>query len=263
MSHLDAIVAARRAAVARAKREIATRELVRLVEQRSERRSFFEALRSGRRLNSPAIIAEFKRRSPSAGDFGAHIGPAAAAEAYQRGGASALSIVTEPWAFSGSKEDLRIARAACSLPVLCKDFIVDDYQIWEAAAAGADAILLIATLLRDDDMRNFGALARELKMDALVEVHDIDEAHRAIMLGAGAIGINNRDLRTFAVDTATTARVAAAIGNDMLIVAESGYRDREAIEGCAGANIAAVLVGEALMRAADPTAVLRSLRGVA
>jgi indole-3-glycerol phosphate synthase len=263
MNHLDAIVAARRVAVTQAKREVSTRQLARLVEQRVGRRNFFDALRGGRRPNSPAIIAEFKRRSPSAGDFGALTDPATAAAAYERGGASALSIVTEPSAFSGSKEDLCAARAACTLPVLCKDFIVDDYQIWEAAAAGADAILLIVALLSDGELRNYAALAREIGMGALVEVHDVDEARRAVMLGASAIGINNRDLRTFVVDTATAARVAVVIGKDILVVAESGYRDREAIEGCAVANIGAVLVGEALMRAPDPAAALRRMRGVA
>jgi indole-3-glycerol phosphate synthase len=268
MSHLEAIVAARRAAVAAVKRDIPARELARLVEKRAGRRDFLDSLRRGRRPLAPAIIAEFKRRSPSAGEFGTVSEPAIAAAAYESGGASAMSVLTEPSAFNGSTDDLRAARAACSLPVLCKDFIVDDYQIWEAAAAGADAVLLIVALLDDVELRSFIALANELGMGALVEVHDVDEAQRAVAAGAAtavavAIGINNRDLRTFIVDTAVAPRVAAAIGNTYLTVAESGYRGREDVAGCVAANIDAVLVGEALMRASDPASVLREMRGVA
>ncbi len=263
MNHLDVLVSARRASVAEAKRNTPTRQLIQLVEARAGRRDFLEALKRGGGPLAPAIIAEFKRRSPSAGEFAPAADPASSAAAYERGGASAISVVTEPSGFGGSLDDLRAARAATTLPVLCKDFIVDAYQIWQAAAAEADAILLIASVLDQLQLRGYIALAMALGMSPLVEVRDSDEARRAVGIGAKLLGVNNRDLQSFTVDIATAARVASEIPAGVFVVAESGYGDRAAVAGCVDANIGAVLVGEALMRAADPASLLRTLRGAA
>jgi indole-3-glycerol phosphate synthase len=148
------------------------------------------------------------------------------------------------------------------LPVLCKDFVVDAYQIWEAAAAGADAILLIAAILDDNLLRGLFALASALQVAPLVEVHDEADVRRAVAIGAGLIGVNNRNLRTFAVDTSTLARVAQSVPHDRLLVAESGYRTAGEIAGAAHSGASAVLVGESLMRAADKESALRRIRGV-
>ena len=226
-----------------------------------DRRDFAAALRDARTVSTPAIIAEFKRRSPSAGDIDPAADPAAAAAAYERGGAAALSVLTEPAMFGGSLDDLRAARAACLLPVLCKDFIVDAYQVWEAAAAGADAVLLIVAILDDNLLRGLFALASALQVTPLVEVHDVTEAVRAFALGARLIGVNNRDLRTFAVNVASVAAVTASLPPECFVVAESGYRSAADVAAGAQSGAGAVLVGEALMRAPDKESALRHLRG--
>ena len=181
------------------------------------------------------------------------------AAAYERGGAAALSVLTEPERFFGSFDDLRAARAATSLPVLCKDFIIDEYQIVEAVAQGADAILLIVAALDDASLRAFIASADELAVDALVEVHDATEARRAIGAGASLVGVNNRDLRSFAVDVTKALQLRPLLGNGGLVVAESGYKTAADIAACARAGINAVLVGEALMRAEKPELRIKEL----
>src|SRR5262249_48856913 len=157
------------------------------------------------------------------------------------GGAAALSVLTEPTRFRGSFADLREARAATSLPVLCKDFIVDDYQIVEAVAEGADAVLLIVAALDDARLGRFLDLARRLRVSVLVEVHEEAEVGRAVGAGASIIGINNRDLHTFDVDRATALRLRRSVGNGVTVVAESGYRTQDDIQACARAGIHAVL----------------------
>jgi indole-3-glycerol phosphate synthase len=211
---------------------------------------------------APAIIAEFKRSSPSAGPIAAGADPAAVAKAFARGGAAALSVLTEPDKFHGSINDLRAARAATSLPVLCKDFIFDQYQVWEAVAAGADAVLLIAAMLDDAELRTLVELAKDLHVAALVEVHDALEVPRSVAAGAAVVGINNRDLHSFAVDITTALRIRPLIPRSIVVVAESGYKNAGDIAACARAGIDAVLVGEALMRCADPQAATAALRGV-
>lgn len=258
MTYLDGILRARRAAVERAKaaRPIAA---LRAAAASGDRRDFAGALVRGYR---PAIVAEFKRSSPSAGAIAGDADPSAVAAAYERAGATALSVLTEPERFGGSFDDLRAARRATALPVLCKDFIVDAYQIWEAAAVGADAVLLIAAALSAGVLSDLIALAAELGMSSLVEVHDEDELRSSAAAGARIIGVNNRDLRTFTVDTSTALRLRAGWPPGVASVAESGYRTAADVERCAAAGFDAVLVGEALMREADPGGALAALRGV-
>lgn len=252
MTYLDEILQARRAAVERKKAERPIRSLLPAALD-ADRRDFARALTTVAR---PAIIAEFKRSSPSAGAIARDADPGEVAAAYERAGAAALSVLTEPDRFGGSFADLRAARAATALPVLCKDFVVDGYQVTEAAAEGADAILLIAAALDGSALRDLIVLAHEFGMSAIVEVHDEDEL--AVAAGAGAliIGANNRDLRTFAVDTATADRLRLAWPPGVISVAESGYRTPRDLERCAAAGFDAVLIGEALMREADPGAAL-------
>lgn len=217
--------------------------------------------RALRRPDQIACIAEFKRRSPSAGWIAEAADPAATARAYATGGAQALSILTDGPFFGGGLDDLGAARAACELPVLRKDFIVDRYQIVEARAAGADAILLIVAALSAPEITALLAAARQVGVEALVEAHDADEVRRAVAAGAAIIGINNRDLRTFTVDRDLACRLRAQVPADRIVVAESGIRDAADVARLRGAGLDAMLVGETLMRAPDPAAALRILTG--
>lgn len=213
-------------------------------------------------LDRPGIgvIAEFKRRSPSAGTLREGARLTEIAQAYERGGAAALSVLTEGPHFDGSLEDLRTARAACELPLLRKDFIVDPYQLYEARGAGADAILLIVAALSRAELEALRELARGLGLDVLVEVHDSAELSVALGAGADLIGINNRDLRDFSVDVERTFEMLAAIPSPVTVVSESGIGDPEQLARLHEAGVAAVLVGESLMRAPDPEEALRLLR---
>lgn len=206
-----------------------------------------------------SVIAEHKRRSPSAGAIREDRSLEEVVLAYERGGAAALSILTEGPNFGGSLEDLRRARAASSLPILRKDFTVDAYQVHEAFAAGADAILLIVAALKDAELRELHDLARELGLAALVEVHDRGELERALALGASLIGINNRDLTTLEVDLGRTYELRQAIPDAVTVVAESGFSEPDQVRELAQARVAAVLMGEALMRAPDIESAVRAL----
>jgi indole-3-glycerol phosphate synthase len=207
------------------------------------------------------VIAEFKRRSPSAGELREGAELAEIARAYERGGADALSVLTEGPNFDGSLEDLRTARTACELPLLRKDFIVDPYQLHEARVAGADAVLLIVAALTPSELRTLQELARELGMDVLVEVHDLSELRVAIDAGADLVGINNRDLRDFSVDVERTFALLAAIPVGVTVISESGIGKPQQLVRLQDAGVAGVLVGESLMRAPVPEEALRSLRG--
>lgn len=257
MTSLDEIVQQRRAVVARDRSAQPMSELRAAAQVRSPRRDFLAAIREAR----PAVIAEFKRRSPSAGTLAAAADPGQVARAYERGGAAAISVLTEPEYFGGSFDDLRAARAACSLPVLAKDFVVDEYQLWEAAAAGADAVLLIAAIVDDLQLSLFVQRAALLGLAPLVEVHDEAEAARAVRARATLIGINNRDLRTFSVDPATAIRVRSSLPERCVSVAESGYSTRAEVADCVAAGFDAVLIGETLMRDGDPESAVARLRG--
>lgn len=209
----------------------------------------------------PAIIAELKKASPSKGLLTAEYHPAYVADAYQAGGAACLSVLTDRNYFQGSLNDLEAARAAVSLPVLRKDFVIDRLQIFEAAAHDADAILLIAAVLDTATLQQFRELAASLEMAALVEVHDADELRKAIDSGAEIIGVNNRNLETFAVDVDTSIRLSYLMPSNVLSVSESGIGDRAAIELLRSAGFQAFLIGESLMRSKDPASVLKELMG--
>ena len=197
------------------------------------------------------VIAEFKRRSPSAGSLREGAELAAVVTAYERGGASALSVLTEGPNFDGSLGDIGAARGACGLPILRKDFVVDSYQLYEAVVAGADAVLLIVAALEQEELASLHDCALGLGLDVLVEVHDRDELARAAQLGARLIGVNNRDLRDFSVDVGRTERLLAEMPAGTTVVSESGISKPEQLEQLERAGVAAVLVGESLMRAPD------------
>jgi indole-3-glycerol phosphate synthase len=206
-----------------------------------------------------SLIAEVKRRSPSKGDLAAISDPAALAGAYQAGGAAAVSVLTEERRFSGSLADLDAVRAAVTIPVLRKDFIVSDYQLWEARAHGADLVLLIVAALPQADLGRLRALAGSLGMTALVEVHDEEDTARALDAGATVLGVNARNLKTLEVDTSTFARLAPLIPATCVRVAESGIRGPQDAASYAAQGADAVLVGEALVVGGDPSAAARGL----
>lgn len=221
-------------------------------------RGFADALR--RAGGELAVIAEIKRRSPSKGDLAGDLDPEAVARSYTAGGATCLSVLTDAEFFGGSAADLRAARASTDLPVLRKDFTVCDADVYEARAMGADAVLLIVAALDDDELSRFHRLVHTLGMDALVEVHDESEVRRALAVGATLIGVNQRDLVTFAVDTERAVRVASAIPAGVVAVAESGIDGPAAAARLARAGYRAVLVGETLVTAPDRVAAVRALR---
>ena len=208
-----------------------------------------------------SVVAEVKRRSPSRGELASDLDPVERAGRYAAGGAAAISVLTEPHHFSGSDDDLVGARKASGIPVLRKDFTLDERQIWEARAIGADAVLLIVAVLDDERLTALLGAAAEAGIDALVEVHSTQEAERALEAGAEIVGVNNRDLGTFEVDLATSERIAPMLEGVPVRVAESGIFDASDGRRMADAGFDAVLVGEALVRAADPEALIRSLRG--
>jgi indole-3-glycerol phosphate synthase len=208
-----------------------------------------------------AVIAEFKRRSPSAGALRERPDVTALVSAYERGGARAVSVLTEGPHFDGSLDDLRLARATCALPILRKDFIVDPYQLHEARAAGADAVLLIVAALDQSTLSHLHQTAGELGLDALVEVHDRSELGRAIDAGAALIGINNRDLRDFSVDVERTFALLEEVPKGVAVVSESGIATSTQLRRLAERGVQGVLVGELLMRSPDPEAALRELLG--
>jgi indole-3-glycerol phosphate synthase len=218
------------------------------------------ALLAALKVEGINIIAEFKRRSPSKGTIREGADAATIARSYQAGGAVGVSVLTEEDYFSGSLEDFRAVRQAVSLPLLRKDFIVEEYQIYEAALAGADALLLIVAALDDETLTRLLRLAEvELGLDALVEVHDKQELDRAVAHGAKLIGVNNRNLRTFEVSTETSVDLAGEAPSDAVLVSESGLNPVE-VHRLHAIGYKGFLVGEALMRAADPSAELRAFR---
>ncbi len=258
MNELEKIVAATREEVVRRKQAVPLGELERAAAARTtaaDARSFREAIaRPGL-----SLIAEHKRRSPSAGVIREELALGDVVGAYERGGARALSVLTDGPSFGGSLADLEAARACTKLPILRKDFIVDRYQVAESFAAGADAILLIVAALAEPELRALQAAASALGLDVLVEVHDERELELALALGAQLIGINNRDLTTLRVDTRRTFELLPRVAAGALVVAESGFNARAQLGRLAQAGVAGVLIGEALMRAADVEAACREL----
>lgn len=227
----------------------------------STRRDFRDFTGALSKPDGIALIAEVKKASPSAGIIAPNFDPVAIARAYESAGAAALSVLTDEQFFQGKLSYLGDIRAAVRPPLLRKDFIIDELQIYEAVAGGADAILLIVAILDDAQLKNYRALAEHLRLAALVEVHDEAELNRALSSGAGIIGINNRNLKTFQVDLATTERLAAAIPDDRVVVAESGIHTRADVQRVAGAGADTILVGESLMRSGDIAGKTRELLG--
>lgn len=222
-------------------------------------RGFAEALASKIAAGHPAVIAEVKKASPSKGVLRADFRPAEIAASYARAGAACLSVLTDVDFFQGSDAYLREARAACDLPVIRKDFIIDPYQVYEARVMEADCILLIAACLEDAQLSALSALAQELGMDVLVEVHDGEELERALAVPGRLVGINNRNLRTFEVSLETTLGLLEAVPQERLLVTESGILSRDDVARMRAYDVNAFLVGEAFMRAADPGAELARL----
>ena len=231
-------------------------ELERQAAARTDYRDFRGALVA----NPPAIIAEIKKASPSKGVLAERFEPASIARTYSGGGAAALSVLTDREYFQGSLDDLEAARAAVSLPVLRKDFTLDAFHVVEAAAHGADAILLIAALLDEKELRDFRELASRHGMASLVEVHDATELDMALASGATMVGVNNRNLHTFDVALETSLQLAAKIPSNVVRVAESGIHSRQDVARLTQAGYHAFLVGEHLMKSADPAGALKELR---
>lgn len=220
--------------------------------------SFASAFANRERVN---IIAEFKRASPSKGSFSAEGDAAKTAFIYETGGAAAVSVITEEDFFAGSSVDLISARASTSLPILRKDFIFDEFQIYESSVIGADAVLLIVAMLEDDRIRQLLELANEIHLDVLVEVHNEDEMRRAIGVGAKLIGVNNRNLYDFRVDLETSVRLSKLAPAEVVLVAESGIDSRDNIERLLDLGYSGFLIGEALMTSPDPIEKLSQLIG--
>ena len=255
-TYLDDILARHRAEAASDDRDLDS--MVDRARACEPARGFAQALRRP----GLSVIAEVKRRSPSKGALApTDLDPALLAKAYAQGGAACLSVLTDGASFGGSPDDLVKARAATDLPVLRKDFTVDARDVCDARLMGADAVLLIAAALDDDELGRFHAFARDVGLEALVEVHDERELERALAVGARLVGVNQRDLVTFEVDHERALRMAGAIPSAVVKVAESGVRGRDDASALADGGYDAVLVGEHLVTAADPGAAIRVLRG--
>lgn len=254
---LDEIVGSKRVEVAARIARRPARDVAAAAESRPSPPDFRAA------LTGPGIsvIAEIKGASPSAGTIRERYEPLAVAAAYEAGGAAALSVLTDERYFHGSWEALRSVARASRLPVLCKEFIVDPYQIDEAKEAGAAAVLLIAGMLPPQDLALYLAHARRRELHVLVEVHTPDDVSVALRAGAGCVGINNRDLRTLRVDLQTTALLRPLIPDGIVVVSESGFERREQVAWVEQLDVDAILVGTALMASADPAGALRGLRG--
>jgi indole-3-glycerol phosphate synthase len=257
MDILSQIIETRRVRVASAKKLRPVAELraeALRTRQASTRHALRDALKRNERIN---IIAEIKRRSPSKGEIRRDCDPAAIAKTYELGGAAAVSVLTEEDYFAGSLDDLRSVRQAISLPILQKDFIFEEYQVYESAAAGADALLLIVAALDDGALVRLRSIAEgELGMDALVEAHTSEELGRAVQAGARVIGVNNRDLNTFEVSLETSVQLASAAPKDTLLISESGIGSAGDVQRLRAVGYRGFLIGETLMRADDPKGLL-------
>ena len=256
---LEKILATKRSEIAEARTNVPLAEMRARAAAATPPRNFVAALRAKHAAGKPAVIAEIKKASPSKGVIRPDFRPAEIAQTYERHGAACLSVLTDVQYFQGAVEYLQQARAACALPVLRKDFMVDEYQVHEARAMGADCILLIAACLDDAQMADLEAVALAHRMSVLVEVHDGEELQRALRLKTPLVGINNRDLRTFDVTLDTTLGLLDAVPADRLLVTESGILGPQDVARMRAADVHAFLVGEAFMRAADPGVALAAL----
>jgi len=258
---LQRILETKRAEVRTGQAAVPLADMERRAREAPAVRDFVGALRAKIAAGKPAVIAEVKRASPSKGLLREHFDPAAIARSYERGGAACLSVLTDREYFQGSPEHLVAARAACSLPVLRKDFVIDPYQVIEARAMGADCILLIAAALERPAMLELEGAARALGMAVLVEVHDEKELESALALRTPLVGINNRNLRTFETRLETTIELRKRVPDGRIVVTESGILARADVERLRGEGIGAFLVGEAFMRAGEPGEALSRLFG--
>ena len=258
MNRLAEIIAKKKQRVATSKDVVpraALEMIARWTRESARTHALRDALIHDDRMN---VIAEFKRRSPSKGSISGDADPATVARVYERGGAAAMSVLTEEDFFDGSLDDLRAVRQQTSLPILRKDFIIDEYQVYESAAAGADALLLIVAAMDDNSLRSLRELTEnELAIDALVEVHTRDEMQRAIDGGANIIGVNNRNLATFEVSLSTSIELAGSAPDGTILISESGIETREDINRLRDAGYHGVLIGETFMRADNPETLLK------
>jgi indole-3-glycerol phosphate synthase len=258
---LQRIVAVKREEIAAARPRRSAADLQELARGQSAPRGFAAAMRAHVARGNAAVIAEIKKASPSKGVLREHFDPAAIAASYAKHGAACLSVLTDVQFFQGHADYLQAARAACALPVIRKDFMIDPYQVVEARAMGADAILLIAACLGDGQMSELEQAAAEQGLDVLVEVHDGLELERALRLKTPLVGINNRNLRTFEVTLQATLSLMAGVPADRLLVTESGILVQTDVEKMRALGVHAFLVGEAFMRAPDPGVALQALFG--
>jgi indole-3-glycerol phosphate synthase len=260
MNILTEIIAKKRERIIAAQQEVPLVQM-RQQAQDTRREAKPHALSSALRAEGINIIAEFKRRSPSKGTIRANANLTHIVQSYETGGAGAISVLTEEDYFDGSLDDLRAVTSAVKLPVLRKDFVIDEYQVYESATVGADAILLIVAALDDETLSHLRRLAEDgLQMDALVEVHTSDEMTRAKAAGATLIGVNNRDLRTFSVSLETSLSLAREAPSNALLISESGLHSSTDLQRLRAAGYHGFLIGETLMRADDPAGMLRNLR---
>ena len=256
---LERILAVKAAEVAAASSARPRTDIIAAARRADPVRDFVGALRAKIEAGRPAVIAEIKKASPSKGLLRERFDPAAIARSYERSGAACLSVLTDAQFFQGRLEDLTLARQACRLPVLRKDFVIDPYQIFEARAAGADCVLLIAAALEQTKMHELEAVAQELSLSVLVEVHDAAELDAALTLKSELIGINNRNLRTFETRLETTLGLLGRVPADRLVVTESGILGPEDVLQMRRQRVSCFLVGEAFMRVEDPGAELERL----
>lgn len=256
---LEQIIAHKRTEIAAAKARVSQEELIAACDEAPPVRSFYHALQTGK---AARIIAECKKKSPSKGVMVASYDPVALARAYEKGGAAAISVLTDERFFGGTLDDLRKVRAAVGAPVLRKDFIVDAYQVYEARAAGADSYLLLSGVLTTAELDALIAVGRDLGMEPLIESHTAAELHAATLTKGKIFGINNRNLKSFQVDLDVARQLyelGAASGSDRLMVCESGIKSAADVENLSGVGYKAFLVGEALVTHPDPTAALKAL----
>ncbi|GGD06925.1 indole-3-glycerol phosphate synthase TrpC [Halopseudomonas salina] len=256
---LQNIIARKHEEVAERKGRLSLADLERTAASADAPRGFAAAMQRAAAAQRPAVIAEVKKASPSKGVLREHFDPAEIAASYEQGGAVCLSVLTDIDFFQGSDDYLRQARAACSLPVIRKDFLIDPYQVVEARAMGADCVLLIASVLDDAQLADLAAVAREQQLDVLVEVHDETELVRALKLDTPLIGINNRNLHTFEVTLDTTLELLPQVPTDRLLITESGILSRADVELMLAHEVYGFLVGEAFMRASNPGGELKRL----
>lgn len=256
---LSRILARKAEEIAERRAKLPLAELSARIADLPSTRGFTAAIEAKIDAGLPAVIAEVKKASPSKGLIRANFDPAAIARSYEAGGAACLSVLTDSDFFQGSEAFLQQARAACSLPLLRKDFIIDPYQVYEARAIGADCILLIVSALDDEDLMQLSLLAAELDLDVLCEVHNEEELERALALPVPLIGVNNRNLRSFETSLETSLALQQLMEYDRVLVAESGIRTSEDVARLREGGIQAFLVGEAFMRAEDPGSELQRL----